>query len=44
MGFLNELGYKQDIYMIYCDSQNTIHLTKNASFHSVSKYIDGRCH
>lgn len=31
--FLNKFDYKQDRYMVYCYSQNVIHLSKNASFH-----------
>ena len=28
--------------MLYCDSQNAIHLSKNSTFHSRSKHIDVR--
>ena len=30
--------------MLFCDNQSAIHLSKNASFHSRSKYIDVRYH
>ena len=42
--FLNELGFHQDIYEPFCDSESAIHLGKNSSFHSRSKYIDVRYH
>lgn len=40
--FLTELGFSQDGYQLFCDSQSAIHLAKNASFHSRSKHIDVR--
>ena len=42
--FFLELGIEQRYYLIHCDSQITIHLTKNSSFHSKFKYIDIRYH
>jgi ATP-binding cassette subfamily B (MDR/TAP) protein 1 len=39
-----ELGFKQDKYMLFCDNQSAIHLSKNASFHSRSKHIEVRYH
>ena len=42
--FVNELGFKQDKYVLFCDNQSVIHLSKNASFHSRSKHIDVRYH
>lgn len=42
--FFNKLGYNQDRYIIYCDSQNAIHLNKNTNFHLKSKQIDVRYH
>ena len=38
--FINELGFDQDKYVLFCDNQSVIHLSKNASFHSRSKHID----
>ena len=42
--FLQELGLKQEVYTIYCDSQSAIHLSKNSTYHSRSKHIDVRYH
>ncbi|RDX85569.1 hypothetical protein CR513_33223, partial [Mucuna pruriens] len=42
--FLRELGHDQDDYVVNCDNQSTIHLTKNPMFHSRSKHIDIRYH
>ena len=42
--FLQELGLKQEKYVLYCDSQSAIHLSKNSSFHSRTKHIDVRYH
>ena len=42
--FLQELGHKQQKYVLHCDSQSAIHLSKNSSFHSKSKHIDVRYH
>ena len=42
--FLQELGLKQERYVLHCDSQGAIHLSKNSSFHSRSKHIDVRYH
>jgi hypothetical protein len=39
-----ELGFKQDKYVLFCDNQTAIHLSKNASLHSRSKHIDVRYH
>jgi hypothetical protein len=39
-----ELGFKQDKYVLFCDNQSAIHLSKNASFHSRSKHIEVRYH
>ena len=37
--FLHELEYEQEKYILYCDSQSAIHLSKNSSFHSRSKLV-----
>ncbi|KAK8943107.1 hypothetical protein KSP39_PZI009681 [Platanthera zijinensis] len=42
--FLQELGQVQDKYVLHCDSQSVIHLSKNSSFHARSKHIDVRYH
>ncbi|KAH0972829.1 hypothetical protein GBA52_024985 [Prunus armeniaca] len=42
--FLQELGQEQHKYILHCDSQSAIHLSKNLSFHSRSKHIDVRYH
>ena len=42
--FLEELGLKQEKYVIYSDSQSAIHLSKNSTFHSKSKHINVRYH
>ena len=42
--FLQELGLKQDEYVVNCDSQSAIDLSKNSMYHSRSKYIEVRYH
>ena len=42
--FLQELGLMQDKYVVHCDSQSAIDLSKNATFHSLSKHIEVRYH
>jgi hypothetical protein len=42
--FLLELGVKQDEYVVFCDSQSAIDLSKNATYHSRTKHIDVRYH
>ena len=42
--FFKEVGLKQDKFVILCDSQSAIHLSKNPSFHSKSKHIQIRYH
>ena len=42
--YLQELGSKQEKYVLYCDSQSAIHLSKNSTFLSRSKHIDVRYH
>ncbi|XP_015948903.1 uncharacterized protein LOC107473830 [Arachis duranensis] len=38
------LDFKQDRYVLLCDSQSAIHLAKNSTFHARSKHIDVRYH
>ena len=42
--FLQELGLQQERYVLYCDNQSAIHLSKSSTFHSRSKHIDVKCH
>ena len=42
--FFQELGLKQERYVLHCDRQSAIHLSKYSSFHSRSKHIDVRYH
>lgn len=42
--FLQEIGVKQDSYIMYCDNQSAIYLAKNSTYHYKSKYIDVRYH
>eukprot|EP00253_Pinus_taeda_P003687 PITA_03687 len=37
--FLDELGKKQELGMLYNDNQSAIHLAKNSAFHSKTKHI-----
>ncbi|GAA0160346.1 hypothetical protein LIER_39022 [Lithospermum erythrorhizon] len=39
-----ELKIKQDNFTVLCDSQSTIHLSRNLTFHSRSKHINVRYH
>ena len=43
-GFLDELGKKQQMGILYSDSQSTIFLAKNSAFHSKSKHIQTKYH
>jgi len=42
--FLQDLGLSQEKYVLYCDSQSAIHLSKNSTFYSRSKHIEVRYH
>ena len=37
-----ELGLKQDGYVVNCDNQSAIDLSKNSVYHSCSKHIEVR--
>ena len=40
--FLQKLGLKQDGYVVNCDSQSAIDLSKNSMYHSRSNHIEVR--
>ena len=42
--FLQELSLKQDGYVVNCNSQSTINLSKNSMYHAHSKQIEVRYH
>ena len=42
--FDQELGVKQESYVVHCDSQSAIHLSKNSVYHPRTKHIDLRYH
>ncbi|CAH9131081.1 unnamed protein product [Cuscuta epithymum] len=42
--FLQELGFPQEEYIIHCDSQSAMDLSKNSMYHSRTKHIDVRYH
>ena len=42
--FLDQLGMKQERYVIHCDSQSALDLSKNVMYHSRTKHIDVRYH
>lgn len=42
--FIQELGVKQERYVVHCDSQSAIHLSKNSVYHPRTKHIDLRYH
>jgi hypothetical protein len=43
-GLVSDLGLKQDETVVFCDSQSSIHLTKNQMYHERTKHIDVRYH
>ena len=42
--FLQELDLKQRDYIVHCDSQSAIDLSKNIMYHARTKHIDVRYH
>ena len=40
--FLQELDLKQRDYIVHCDSQSAIDLSKNTMYHARTKHIDVR--
>ena len=43
-GFLDKLGKKQEMCILYSDNQSAIFLTKNSVFHSKLKHIQKKYH
>ena len=43
-GLVSDLGLKQGDTIVFCDSQNAIHLTKNQMYYERTKHIDVRFH
>ena len=43
-GLVGDLGLQQGDTLVFCDSQSTIHLTKNQMYHKRPKHIDVRYH
>ena len=43
-GITNELGISGNLVKLFCDSQSSIHLSKNTTFHERTKHIDVRLH
>ena len=41
---MDELGKKHEMDMLYIDSQSTIHLENNSTFHSRTKHIQLKYH
>ena len=41
---LEDLCVEQERYVLFCDNQSAIHLSKNSIFHSRSKHIEVRYH
>ena len=42
--FFKELGLKQEEYVVHCDSQSVIDLSKNATYCSRTKHIEVKYH
>ena len=42
--FFLELGLSQEEYIVWCDSQSTLDLSKNTTYHARTKHIDVRFH
>ena len=43
-GMISELGLAQKMFMVHCDNQSAIYLTKNTMFHERTKHIDVKLH
>lgn len=42
--FMQKLSHNRENYVLDCDSQSVIHLSKNSTYHSRSKHVDVRYH
>ena len=43
-GLVSELGFKQEVVEVSCDSSSVIQLSKDPKFHERTKHIDVRMH
>jgi len=43
-GFINDLGFEQPGYILFCDNESDICLTKHSNFHSKTKHINTKYH
>lgn len=43
-GLVEEMGFKQEVVEVMCDSQSVIALSKNAVHHERTKHIDVKFH
>ena len=42
--FINELGIREEYFLLRCDNQTTMHLVKNVAYHSRTKHIQRKYH
>ena len=42
--FINELGIREEYFLLHCDNQTTMHLAKNVAYHSRTKHIQRKYH
>ncbi|KAL6319704.1 hypothetical protein AAG906_026774 [Vitis piasezkii] len=43
-GFIQEMNLEHDEYVVYCDGQSAMDLSKSTMYHSRTKHIDVRYH
>ena len=43
-GLVSELGLRQDVLVIFCDSQSVVHLTRSNKYHLRTKHIEIKHH